>query len=202
MDGLIGLSESIHSEALSYTEKVSQLQAMTFVRRSWAKISEDVIKNCWMHVGLYDDGASTSSVDTIINELEAEIDLSLQLLNVDGIIAREYLSINDTTPLLTDEQIVELVKPVPLEGDIEAITVPMTAEEKIRSFSGCIEALNEDPVANVDLISALCVLIRSTKAEEHLKLLNLQKQSKITDFLPNLSKCIFTQNSIRYTVYS
>ena len=41
-----------------------------------------------MHVSLYDDGVSTSSVDTIINELEAEIDLSLQLLNVD-ITARE-----------------------------------------------------------------------------------------------------------------
>ena len=130
-----------------------------------------------MHVSLYDDGVSTSSVDTIINELEAEIDLSLQLLNVD-ITASEHLSIHDdldTTPLLTDEQIVELVKPVPLEGDIEAITVPMTAEEKIRSFSGCIEALNEDPVANAGLISALCVLLRSNKDEEHRKRLNRQK---------------------------
>ena len=97
---------------------------MKFVRRSWAKISEDVIKNCWRHVSLYDDGVSTSSVDTIINELEAEIDLSLQLLNVD-ITASEHLSIHDdldTTPLLTDEQIVELVKPVPLHDEIEDTT--------------------------------------------------------------------------------
>ena len=140
-------------------------------------------------VGLYDDGSSTSSVDTIIHEIEAEIDLSLELLNVDGITAREYLSINDnldTTPILTDEQIVELVKPVPLEDDpedfCEDITVPMTAEEKIRSFSGCVEALNEDPVGNADLICALSVLIRSTKAEEHRKRLDRQRQSKATDF--------------------
>ena len=114
----------------------------------------------------------------------------------------KHLSINDdldTTPLLTDEQIVGLVKLVPLEDDIEDITVPMTAEEKIRSFSGCVEALNEDPVGNADLICALSVLIRSTKAEEHRKRLDRQMQSKATDFSRTLSKCIFTQNSIRYT---
>ena len=109
----------------------------------------------------------------------------------------------DTTPILTDEQIVELVKPVPLEDDpedfCEDITVPMTAKEKIRSFSGCVEALNEDPVGNADLICALSVLIRSTKAEEHRKRLDRQMQSKVTDFSPTLSKFIFTQNSIRYT---
>ena len=70
-------------------------------------------------VGLHDDRSSTSSVDTIIHEIEAEIDLSLELLNVDGITVREYLSMNDNTPIITDEQIVELVKPVPLEDDPE-----------------------------------------------------------------------------------
>ena len=107
---------------ISGVQYLTQIQAITLVKRSRAKISPDAIRNCWRKVGLYDDGASTSSVDTIINEIEAEIEGSLELLNVDGITAREYLSINDdldTTPILTDEQIVELVKPVPLEDDPE-----------------------------------------------------------------------------------
>ena len=83
----------------------------------------------------------------------------------------------------------ELVKPVPLKDDPEDfcqdITVPMTSEKKIRSFSGCVEALNEDPVGNADLICALSVLIRSTKAEEHRK--RLDRQRLLTFSPPSLN---------------
>ena len=120
---------------------------MSFIKRSWNAVSQESIRNCWKHAGLINSEGSTDTPTGIDTTIEEEVDTNLKLLHVDDVTGSEFIEIDndlETSVELTDEQIVSLVTPIPVQdqGDDCDEEVPQwSRERKIRAYADAIIGL-------------------------------------------------------------
>jgi hypothetical protein len=174
-------------------------ESIMFIVRAWKEVDETTIVNCWHETDiLFNNFKSTDSrvvrsvydvkLQTDLDAVNKELNtLSLSKYQFVSSMAKSFVESCDeeveTSEELTDQQIIELVKPTDKpESDKELETLPCEQQISFKEASSCLKTLfdfYEENTFDTNVLSALDLL---ESAFEKLKLSNL-KQKTMDDYI-------------------
>lgn len=168
--------------------------AVIWIAMCWNQVTERTIKNCFDHTGicpklLYQEKEGDNN-ETIIEDLDEEIQKLGSIMDEDVIGAEKYCNIEDdfssSTDILSIEQAIQLAKESPVDEDLNYATTgeqadPIRITDLRDSADKILNYFSNCPLVTVEDMNNIFKILQKIKEIEKAG----QKQSSILNYIKN-----------------
>ncbi|KAG9292602.1 hypothetical protein G9A89_006974 [Geosiphon pyriformis] len=173
---------------------------VNFLINAWSAVTTTTIQNCWRHMGILNNSQMSAHPLDIEQELLQEVQVLIEHVNIDKLLAIDFININKFEPLFTyalENEIVDLINNKysensntneDLESENESLPLLSTHQNKIAledTLHYCEEQYSEK--VDSDLFKTLRTLIHNT-------VLKVQEEKKQTSTNNNHLKVAELEN--------